>query len=276
MKLNLICPVCASEDFTVLVKDKLRTDTLKCGVCKLGIQSSIGSEFDSTDKILDFYSSKGYDSHQKSNNRPSAMERFNHDAWVAHQRFKQLENFIPKDWPDEASIWVDMGCSNSAFLTYAKRKGYKVIGLELDQERCKELSNTLLIPVYTPYNFFFSNLAYKYTDEMKYFLYSDRTVASLKVLSLFDVIEHLLDPVGFLLAHAKLFSRVVIETPDYSKSTSKNLKNWKHYRYNEHLTYWTKDSFEWLVNNGVLKNIFKICGVNYPIEDKLQIVLERI
>jgi len=260
---KILCPVCDGEKFSTRLNDDTPADrqVLQCLNCQLGVQPSLGPVDTHAGSVVSFYSRESYDKHQKAHSRPSALQRFNHDYYVASQRFEQMGDALPD--PVVAAkrsaqlTWIDMGCSNGAFLAYARQKNFNVIGLELDKKCGAELQELLLFPCYTPAEFFLSR---------------QKIDTENTVLSLFDVLEHFLDPVGFLTRKASLFSTVVIEVPDHSDVT--DFETWKHYRPDEHLTYWTYKTFEQLLYGPKkLSRIFQIAHVGQPVKDKLQLVL---
>lgn len=263
---QLACPICENYNLSTLASGIGKPDVYKCDNCCLGMQKILPSD------VAGLYSRDAYDSHQADRSRPKAYERFNHDYAIGLKRLDQLKSHVPLVVNGYSSrgheispasqllTWLDYGCGNGAFLAAARRRGYTVKGYELHEQYCKEVSRDLHLEVTTT-----DKLANDISGSAKPF-----------VLSLFDVIEHMLDPVGFFLVLRSLYTYryhlyVVIETPALDRF-SDSFANWKHHRPNEHLTYWSERAFEVLFNK---LPEFKIVDVSYPLRDKLQLVVRR-
>lgn len=247
---RMLCPICDDNNLTWRVEsDDPRKQVVQCNHCTLAMQVAVPSGT----QLKEFYSREGYDKHQAKTHRPGAFERYHHDYYVAHLRLKQMRNALPS--PTEGPVsWVDVGCGNGALLAYVRSKGYEVAGVELDSDYCREVEDLLLLKCYTPFEFFDAGYSYN-------------------VLSMFDVFEHFVDPIGFFSSYALNHENIVVEVPDHSNV--EQFSEWKHYRPDEHLFYWTHRAFEKLLHGTRLGITFEIVHGASPVEDKLQLVLRR-
>jgi 2-polyprenyl-3-methyl-5-hydroxy-6-metoxy-1,4-benzoquinol methylase len=124
------------------------------------------------------------------------VERFAYDYILALGRLSILRKHRL------AGTLLDVGCSNAAFVRRASEWGFGAIGLELDAEVAKlgERISGARVLVGT-----LEDLAAK--GELK--------EGSLDVITMFDLLEHLYEPFGFLAVARKLLARdgiLVIET----------------------------------------------------------------
>lgn len=188
-----------------------------CPSCTLAFQTVYPAD------PLGQYDRLQYDQHRtlEGVNRPS-WTRFNHDFAVAQLRLRQLAHILPQ--PGIHAWLNDFGCSAGAFLAAARRSGYRVRGIELDPSFCCEVSTALGVKTVRTADFL----------EMPH-------VYGASALCYFDVLEHLVDPVGVLRRSVECLTNhdgiVILEVPDLEAHDGP-LNTWHHYRVNEHLTYW--------------------------------------
>lgn len=248
--LLLCCPVCSSVDFQPLDTDKT---VFGCRRCTLAIQSSFPAN------PIGIYRREEYDSRRMFDNAPRpSWSRFNHDRAVAVQRLRQLANVLPTTSGGPICI-TDFGCSTGAFLSAARAQGFSVRGVELDQAFCCEIAAITGIRVTPTADFLESPFAYP-----------------TNILTLFDVLEHLVDPVGVLKkATESLYNEpklIVLELPDLGQHTGP-LENFKHFKPDEHLTHWSAVSLDTM--RALHFPNFKEVHRDIPLPGKLQVVWER-
>ena len=77
-------------------------------------------------------------------------------------------------------------------------------------------------------------------------------ISKISVVTMWDAIEHMTNPCYFL-SLLKKNQHVIITMPIYDNFTKINLS--KHFKKNEHLYYWTNQSFEWYMNQNGFKLI---------------------
>jgi 2-polyprenyl-3-methyl-5-hydroxy-6-metoxy-1,4-benzoquinol methylase len=119
---------------------------------------------------------------------------------------------------------LDVGCGNGAFLDAAMEQGYDIKGIELSQSAI-DIANRFNLPV-------------KKID----FFSTEIESSSFDILTMFEVIEHLPEPVLFLQRAEHVVKRgglIYITTPNYNSLDRRILdKNWSVF-HREHLTYFT-------------------------------------
>jgi 2-polyprenyl-3-methyl-5-hydroxy-6-metoxy-1,4-benzoquinol methylase len=129
---------------------------------------------------------------------------------------------------------LDVGCGNGSFVSIALEVGYEVKGIELSQAAV-DIARSFDLPVYKLD--FFS----KQIKESSY-----------DVISMFEVLEHLKDPIGFLVRAEQVVKPgglIYLTTPNYNSLDRRLLgKNWSVF-HREHLTYLTIDSLIKAIKN---------------------------
>lgn len=243
----LLCAICGGEAF-----HKLTDDVYQCDKCELAIQIVLPAN------PIGLYDRIAYDAQRHKNKWLTTWERYNHDYAVASKRLIQLQHVL-KEWPmDKLPRWTDFGCANGAMLAAARRAGYQVRGIELDQNACDEISAILGIQTISTSDFLASPQAHP-----------------TEILSLNDVLEHFVDPVGLLTSMVKCLpvdGLLIIEVPDISQKDCP-LNEYKHYKPNEHLTYWTPIALNSLRERYLPQ--FKQIHITAPIPSKLQVVWSK-
>lgn len=251
--LRFRCLVCQHDAY-----DNLGGVLRQCRNCGLATQ------FKPPESPTKLYSRDAYDAHrQEVSHQPPAWMRFWHDYAVGVDRMLQLENLVPS-----GGTWVDFGCGNGGLLAAARDAGYDPLGVELDAQFCQEiLINTGISVCQT--SAFFSNPQGTSACSSSMVQPNGSTV-----VSLFDVLEHLVDPVGSLtrlISSVELVRQeagwVVIEVPDFDQCPP-DVAKWKHLRPNEHLTHWSEDPLD-IVG---AKLGYESREYQRPVEGKLQAV----
>lgn len=221
-KNRLTCPICGGAEFQPLfdaVEDTIGrvvyAAAVRCAACNLGVEQTI--------RIPDDAYGAEYDKHRDQGRGSDRWSRFHHDRAVAEDRLRQL---APVIGPPNNRLWTDIGCNNGAFLVAARSAGWDVRGVEADEKVAESLCTTIGVRVVdgetwathaNPY----SHIANR--DGM--------------VVSLFDVLEHVLDPIGALLRVQQLLSAgdfVVIEVPDLDSAVPSEV--WRHRRISKEFT----------------------------------------
>lgn len=156
--------------------------------------------------------------------------------------------------PSNMSV-LDIGCFTGTFLVMLKKLGYKVTGLEL-QDEAVEIAKKRL-----PKRIFSSDIM---TDKIP--------GESFDIVSLLGLIEHVKDPTKLLKKCSKLMkpgSLMLIQTPNSSSLPAKVLKKyWPPFAPVEHIHLFSRESLELLLEkNGfeivVSKNHVKKLPVSY-------------
>lgn len=254
---KVICPICDGTEVIKLdgqKKDDNDKGVVKCVSCGLGIELSL--RLNNAD-----YSKTFYDQTRGVGN--GTWARFHHDSFVASERLKQLKTALPKD----PGVWLDVGCSNGATISYLRRQGWTVAGVEADPAFCQEVTSMVGAPIMPYRDWLASSLSLK-----------ARPSDGFTVISFFDVLEHVIDPVAAIQAAVQSCSSngglIVVEAPDFGSCP--DIYSWKHRRLHEgmteHIWHFTKSSLEILfrrhVKGAKLINEFK------PSESRIQLAFE--
>jgi 2-polyprenyl-3-methyl-5-hydroxy-6-metoxy-1,4-benzoquinol methylase len=243
---NDCCPICSSlEQEDVTGSDEITY--LKCASCSLIWQYVL------PDSPGDIYSREEYDEVRRKNSQTGSWARFHHDRGVANLRFSQFRG-VPNPGKSKRSlVWVDYGCGNGAMLVEARKRGYIVSGVELSKSTATETWNLVSVPVYQDID----------------------PLMDPDVISFFDVLEHMIDPVGTLKRCGEALNNggvIIIESPNVGDYDGP-LEKFKHYRPYEHLYHFSDKSLDAL-RKWHLQD-FKSVHVCVPIENKIQVVWQK-
>jgi 2-polyprenyl-3-methyl-5-hydroxy-6-metoxy-1,4-benzoquinol methylase len=189
-------------------------------------------------KIYDFNyfqnnnsNSTGYENYLKD--KPNIIKTFK-------KRFKKIENLLVKN---EKSL--DLGCACGFFLEIARDKGFDAHGIEISD--------------------WASKIAKKKFGAEKIFngtlQQSDFPEAVFDLITMWDYIEHILDPMTELLIIHKLLNKdgmLVLTTPNTNSWAHKVFKQkWMGYKDKEHLQYFSDKNLNILLQKTGFKVIKK-------------------
>jgi SAM-dependent methyltransferase len=129
--------------------------------------------------------------------------------------------------------WLDVGCSNGAFIETARRAGLEAEGIELSAAAVDEARRRgLSVAQQTIENY--------------------RPVCFFDAIAAFDVLEHVLDPIGFLEAAHRLLvpgGTLALSVPNLSSPVRKLMgRRWFFYIPEEHLHYFNPDTMKRLLS----------------------------
>jgi SAM-dependent methyltransferase len=136
------------------------------------------------------------------------------------RRLRALERWLPA--PGRA---LDVGCASGEFLRLLAERGWDVVGIEPSRAAREAAARSLGVGVVR---------AGTLED-------GDLTPRSFDLVTLWDVLEHLPDPVGALRTIRGLLrsgGRLVVETQDVASPVARRLgRRWHHYKHAEHLVH---------------------------------------
>lgn len=219
---RIFCPICKKKKFFLWLK-KLDIPIYFCLNCTTRFTGLIPKN------IKDVYdNSAQFNFHLKSyeKNRKYRIKRFGRERVNLISRFKKKGNLL------------DIGCGNGWFLEAAKSK-FKVSGVEENLQLCKFVKDKLKIKVYNSLKKLKKN--------------------SFDVVTLFDVIEHVKNPILFLKEINRFLKKngiILIFTPNSESLGFHYLKEKNNLIIPPyHLTYFNLKSFNYLPKN--FKVIYK-------------------
>ncbi len=200
------CPACAGTRFRKLFTKKGR-DFWKCESCGLEKQHPLPT----LEELRDYYDRSYSEGMYKTFADAGEMKRM-----TARQRLEEL-----KPW-SRPGRWLDVGCANGVFVEHVRSLGIEGEGIELSEVAVADARSRGLPVFRATVEEFAPGHAYD-------------TVTS------FDVLEHVLDPLGYLGAVRKLMAPggvAVLTMPDLSSLVRVAMgPRWYFYIPEEHLHY---------------------------------------
>lgn len=207
-RLNQIspCPVCENRLFRKLFSKKGR-DFWKCGSCGFEMQFPLPS----LEKLKEYYDESYVTGMYKTFVEAREMKRL-----TAQRRIKEILPYSRR------GRWLDVGCSDGVFVETAREKGIDCEGIDFSEKAvagARELGRPVLCGTVEDYR-----PDYHYDS-----------------VTGFDVVEHVIDPIGFLMAIHRLLvpgGRVCLSAPNQGSMICKIMgKRWYFYIPEEHLQY---------------------------------------
>ncbi len=231
------CPLCRSENIKPFKKGTFDPETIKTENFKI-TDSAYGSlwTFSSCkncgfvfsnpyvpeEHITDFYSQ--LEDHEYSTEAEGRTKNFT-------TIFKRL-NRLQKKIPHTDNTLLDIGAASGIFLNLAKQEGYEIEGIEPSEFLVNEAHERCGIQL-------FKGTVEEYKTNKKF-----------PVVTLLDILEHLVEPDAFMSEVDKLIDEnglLVIVTPDI-KSLAARLtgKRWWHYRI-AHINFFNREALAYLL-----------------------------
>ena len=209
------CTVCGKATKCSYLFEKLNTDICvgsikiyQCEVCKCVYLGQYHKSFDN--ELYTYYAK------YKGETKDQVYNSLTKKSYL--QVLNLLESF------GGGNKILDVGCGNGSFVDAAMEQGYEVKGIELSQTAV-DIAQAFNLPV--------QNIDF-FSCEIE--------VSSYDVLSMFEVIEHLPEPVLFLKRAEQVVKPgglIYLTTPNFKSLEQRVLgKNWSVF-HREHLTYFT-------------------------------------
>lgn len=168
------CTICGNKNLELLTKD-LRNSTGQvcyCSHCDLGLSDR--QQFEIKEYYDKEYRKKFTDNLERPDSSPQSM-------FSLRRKFQEDRLEIVKNYVDKKKIFLEIGCSAGQFLCHVSDLFAECVGIELNT-KCKIfVEESLKIRVYD--------------TELKYCGFQEE---SFDYVAAFQVLEHTVDPAGFL------------------------------------------------------------------------------
>tara|TARA_R110002126_G_scaffold64513_6_gene165172 strand:+ start:18173 stop:19093 length:921 start_codon:yes stop_codon:yes gene_type:complete len=158
------------------------------------------------------------------------------DEKAARRTWSRRWKALAEWWPASGSV-LDVGCANGGFLDHARNQGLSPYGLEPSLA-----AHTRAIDRIGAHRVIRKDLGTASAVR------PDGWPTHFDLVTMWDVLEHLPDPVGALRQAGELLApggRVVVETQDVGSRFARLLgRRWHHYKHVEHLMHFDKSTLE--------------------------------
>ena len=198
------CPICNHETSSYCAKD--RANYFRCNFCGTIFQQPLPT----LDEMMDYanteYSGGLYKDYLDANELKYATFEYRLD--------KVMEAFRKQNHLGMSPRILDVGCSNGRFIEVAIRNGIDAWGLELSENAIAAAAPDTRARIF-------------HGDANKI---ESMGIEKFNIITAFDLIEHLFDPISFLNSLSKIVAKngiLVMTTPDASSFVRLAMgKNW--------------------------------------------------
>lgn len=222
---EVICPICGPAVATALFEKKSRK-FYQCNQCKLRMQWPLPTQQE-LERYYDEEFSQG-------------MYRTFTDATVMKERTAAHRLRKVLRWAKPPGRWLDVGCANGVFVATAAGVGAEAYGIELSAVAVDQATQRGL------------NVRQARIEDLA-------NVERYDCVTAFDVIEHVLDPRGFLQSIANCLNdggTCVLSLPDVNSIFARVMgKTWWFYIPEEHLHYFNPETLRRLATNVGLETL---------------------
>ncbi len=226
-KKKLNCPLCKNKKNRIFLKVSSKYKILECKNCTLKFPNV---DFVSNKK----YSQIIYDKYSHLNHRKNILKTSNYRLKMMKERYDYC---IKENFKNPKSIKViDYGCGNGLFINFLKKRGISGTGIEVDEASTQKLIN----------------------KKIKFFNSLDKIQSgTFDLCVMFDVLEHLTDPIKDLLEIRKKLKKngkIIIYTPNIHSLAFELMKSNQNQVYPfQHTLFFTKKSLKFLAKRTKLK-----------------------
>ena len=223
-----------------------KRDIVQCSECSL----MYCNPRNMGESMLDIYENNYWQDYQTSVGEVEIKNRVSDFEFVSHERMGHI--FEVKN----SGKFLDVGCSQGFLVNEAKKLGYDSYGIDLNQIDIDGGSEM-------------------YGVNLEKSLLKNYDNGEFDIISSFNVIEHVSDPLEMLLemrSRLKNDGVIVVGTHDVECSNHQNEGvNWKHIIPNEHLYFFSQDTIRTLADKAGLSMIrfFK------PIDNNMTLYFKK-
>jgi 2-polyprenyl-3-methyl-5-hydroxy-6-metoxy-1,4-benzoquinol methylase len=226
---NTLCPVCRSAE-AVPFYDKNGYTIVECTTCHMRYVSPMPT----AEEITAHYQKPEYFAGECEQGYLDYADM--QKALLPH--FRRRLQTIEARFPQRGKI-LDFGCAAGFFLEEAQQHGWNISGVELSQEMARSAEQLLRIPIYTSLE--------------------TAPAGNFDAITLWEVIEHLPDPIGVL---RQLIERLrpggvlMLSTPNNGHWQAIRAKEqWISYRPPSHLQYFARSTLTEVLRRAGLTQI---------------------
>jgi len=203
------------------------------------------------ESMLDIYESNYWQEYQTQVGEPEIDERTGEFERISDERISYIQEFVSH------GKLLDVGCCRGFLVNSARKEGFEAYGIDLNQKDIDDGIRDYMINI------------------KKCFL-EDYSEYEFDVITSFNVLEHVSDPLKMLLEKKKRLKKsglIVVGTHDVEcKNHKEEKENWKHIIPNEHLYFFSTSTLRKLGEKAGLKMIY----FNKPIENGIVAYFESL
>lgn len=212
--------------------------------------------------IEKFYQSKYYDLLRKGGRAPElrrmisgGKEAKREKRWLRLTLYTDILAALEKGRPGKL---LDVGCGTGEFISFMKKHGWDVVGIEPAAEACAIANRSGLC-------------AFKLTIEQLMHEHPE-LLHKFNVVTMLNVLEHVPDPIGFLRSVKKLLApsgKIIIRVPndftEFQQAAQKRLKKKPWWiAIPDHINYFTLDSLTSVMNSLGFETVYS--QGDFPME----------
>tara|TARA_R110000744_G_scaffold346008_2_gene451480 strand:+ start:2224 stop:3006 length:783 start_codon:yes stop_codon:yes gene_type:complete len=253
------CLYCGSEEYDIIYKFNdipkrkrigKSKDIVKCKNCSLQYCHPRNLE----ESMLDTYENDYWYEFQTQVGERSIVDRTEDFEFISKERIQYIHNFQK---PKPLDKFLDIGCAQGFLVNEAQKKGYNAHGIDLNNKDI-EIGKS------------------RYNVNIKKSLIQDYQESNFDIITTFNVIEHVSNPIDLLLQIKKRLNNdglLVIGTHDIDcKTHAQQKEEWVHIIPNEHMYYFNIKTLE----NICLKAGFELKFYNKPIDNGITAYFKKI